>query len=40
MKLGQSINYNKRNILFQKSCRKWGKETSPRALYAFQKSVI
>ena len=27
MKLGQLIEYNKRNIFFQKLCRKWGKET-------------
>ena len=30
MKFGQLIEYNKRNIFFQKLCRKWGKETSCR----------
>ena len=30
MKFGQLIEYNKRNIFHQKSCRKWGKETTSR----------
>ena len=39
MKFGQLIEYNKRNILLQKSWRIGGKETSPRPLF-FKKSVI
>ena len=35
IKFGQLIEYNKRNIFFQKLCRKWGKETSPRPLFIF-----
>ena len=27
MELGQLIDYNKRNIFFQKLCRNWGRET-------------
>ena len=33
MKLGQSIDYNKRNIFLQKLCRKWDRETSSRPLF-------
>ena len=33
MKFGQQIEYNKRNIFYQKLCRKWGKETSSRPLF-------
>ena len=40
MKLGQLIKYNKRNIFLQKSCRKWGRETSSRPLFVFWKSFI
>ena len=40
MTFGQLIEYSKRNILLQKSCRKWGRETSPRPLFIFWKSVI
>ena len=40
MKFGQLIEYNKRNIFLQKLCRKWGKETSSRPLFIFQKSLI
>ena len=39
MKFGQLIEYNKRNIFLQKLCRKWGKETSSRPLFIFQKSL-
>ena len=35
MKLGQLIEYNKRNIFLQKSCGKWGRETSCRHLFIF-----
>ena len=35
MKFGQLIEYNKRNIFFQKLCRKWGKETGSRSLFHF-----
>ena len=34
MKFGQVIKYN-RNIFLQKWCRKWGKETSSKALFIF-----
>ena len=37
MKLGQLIEYNKRNIFLQKTCRKWVRETSSRPLSAFKK---
>ena len=40
MKFGQLIEYNKRNIFLQKSCRKWGRETSSRPLFVFKKSFI
>ena len=33
MKFGQQIEYNKRNIFYQKLCRKRGKETSSRPLF-------
>ena len=39
MKCGQLIEYNNRNIFPQKLCRKWGKETSSRPLFIFQKSL-
>ena len=35
MKFGQLIEYNKRNILLQKSSRKRGRETSSRPLFGF-----
>ena len=35
IKFGQLIEYNKRNISFQKLCRKWGRETSSRPLFIF-----
>ena len=35
MKIGQLVEYNKRNIWFLKLCRKWGKETSSRLLFIY-----
>ena len=35
IKLGQLIEYNKRNIFLQKLCGKWGRETSPKPLSIF-----
>ena len=40
MKLGQLIEYNKRNIFFQKLWKKWARETSSRPLYIFKKCLI
>ena len=40
MKFGQLMEYNKRNIFAQKLCGRWGKETSSRPLFIFQKSLI
>ena len=41
MKFGQVIEYNNRNIFLQKSCRKWGRETSPRPdLFLFFKKAL
>ena len=37
MKPGQLIEYNKIIIVLQKSCRKWGRETSSRPLFVFLK---
>ena len=37
MKFGELIEYNKRNIFFQKLCRKWGKETGSKPLYFLRK---
>ena len=39
-KFGQVIKYNKRNIFLRKSCGKWGRETSSRPLFVFQKRFI
>ena len=39
MKFGQLIEYNKRNILIQKSCRIGGTKTSPRPLFVFKKAL-
>ena len=39
MKFGQVIRYNNRNIFLQKSCIKWGRETSFRPLFGFLKSL-
>ena len=33
MEFGQSIEYNVRNILLQKSCRKYDRETSSRTFF-------
>ena len=38
MKFDQVIEHNKRNNFPQKSCRKWGRETSSRPLFVFLKS--
>ena len=35
MKLGQLIDYNKRNAFLQNVCRKWDRETSSRPLFIF-----
>ena len=40
MTYGQLIEYKKRNVFLQKSCKKWGRETSPRLLFVFKKSFI
>ena len=40
MKLGHLIKYNKRKFFLQKSCWKWGSETSPRPLFTFGKTLI
>ena len=34
------IKHSVRIILLQKSCRKWGRETSPRPLFVIQKKII
>ena len=39
IKFSQLIEYNKRNIFLQKSCREWGKSTSPRPLFVFFKKL-
>ena len=38
MKFGQLIEYNKRNLFPQKSCRKYGRETSSRPSFVFLKN--
>ena len=40
LKLGQLIEHNKRNIFLQMLYRKWGRETSSRPLFSFEKSLI
>ena len=40
MKLGQLIEYKKRNIILQKLCNKWGREASSATLFVFEKSSI
>ena len=40
MKLWSVIEYNTINILLQKLCRKWDKETNSRPLFVFWKSFI
>ena len=37
---GHLIEFNKRNIFFQKLCKKWSVETSYRRLFIFLKSLI
>ena len=39
MKLGQLIEYKTKNIFLQKSCRKYGCETSSRPLFVFTKAL-
>ena len=39
IKFDQLTNYNKRNIFLQKSCRKLGREASPRPLLVFKKAL-
>ena len=39
MKLGQLIDYNKRNNSLQTLYRKWGRKASPRPLCIFRKSL-
>ena len=38
MEFFQVIEYNKRNIFLQNSCRKWGRETSSRPSFVFKKA--
>ena len=40
LKFGHFIEYNQTNIFLQKSCTKWGKETSSRPLFFFWKNFI
>ena len=40
MKFGELIEYNKRNVFLQKSCKKWDRENSSRPPFDFQKSFI
>ena len=40
IKFGQFIEYNKGNILIQKSCRKSGRKYSSRPLFVFKKSFV
>ena len=35
IKFGQLIKYKVRNVVFQKSCRKWGSKTRSRHLFVF-----
>ena len=35
VKFGLSVQHNKRNIFLQKSCRKWGRESTSRPLFVF-----
>ena len=39
MKFSQLIEYNNRKFFFQKSCKKWGRETSPRPFFVFKKAL-
>ena len=38
IKFGKLIEYDKRYIFLQKLCRKWGRDTSSRPLFIFQKA--
>ena len=40
MKFSQVIEYNRRNIDFQKSCKKRGRESSFRPLFYIKKEVL
>ena len=40
MNLSQLVEYKNRSIFLQKSCRKWGRETSSRSLFCFLKGFI
>ena len=40
MKFGKIIECKKKNIFLQNSCRKWGRETSPRPLFVFFKNTL
>ena len=40
MEFGQLTEHDKRNIYFRKSRRKWGRNTSSKPLYLFEKSFI
>ena len=40
MKFGQLIEHNKRNFFLERSCKKWGRKTSFRLLFVFQKSFL
>ena len=37
MEFDQLIEYDKRNIFLKKSCKKWGRETSPRPPIIYKK---
>ena len=39
MKFAQVIEYSKKNVFLQKSCKKRGRETSSRRLFAFLKKL-
>ena len=39
MKFAQVIEYSKKNVFLQKSCKKRGRETSSRSLFAFLKKL-
>ena len=39
MKFGQLTQYDVVNIFLQRSCRKWGSETSSRLLFVFEKAL-
>ena len=39
MKFAEVIEYSKKNVFLQKSCKKRGRETSSRRLFAFSKKL-